>query len=348
MRSAAVLLSIVLISANAPGRAGAERVYELQGKVAQSDDRPFPQNTLTVFLHSALTPFSQKTVADSFGEFKFKNLRPGLYTVIVAAPMRGEVIRTIDIGPSFADSKGKVTLNVTFEPAATEEARRVSTAALSISSRAKDEYRKAQDRLARHDTAGAIAHLKKAVELAPQFSAARNNLGTIAYQSRNYTEAESYFRQALAQDPDAYSPLVNLGGALLSGGKTQESLKYNLLAVRARPADALGRSQLGQSYMYLGQLDLAEVELKKAKALDPGHFSFPQLVLAEIYARRQDFSRAALEVEEFIKLHPDSDRTPALRKILEQLRGKAKKSGAGRDGDRRLPAACRDVRTASR
>jgi len=32
-----------------------------------------------------------------------------------------------------------------------------------------------------------------------------------------------------------------------------------------------------------------------------------------------------VEVEEFLKLHPDSDRAPDLRKILEELRGKAKK-----------------------
>ncbi|MBP1595740.1 MAG: repeat-containing protein [Acidobacteria bacterium] len=326
--ASAVLLLIALTRTNVPVQAGGERLYELQGRVVQSNKKPWGEATPVVFLHGVLTPFHQKTFAESSGKFKFKNLRPGLYSVIVGIPMRGEMIRTIDIGPTFADSKGRVSLDLTFEPAAPEEAKTVSAAALSIPGRAQDEYRKAQDRLARHDLAGAIVHLKKAVEFAPQFTAALNNLGTIAYQSRNYEEAEGYFRRALEQDPDSYPPMVNLGGALLSGGKTQESLKYNLLAVRARPGDALARSQLGQSYMLLGQTDLAETELKKAKALDPGHFSFPQLVLAEIYARRQEYSSAALEVEEFLKLHPDSDRAPNLRRILEELRGKVKKCPA--------------------
>jgi len=159
--------------------------------------------------------------------------------------------------------------------------------------------------------------------IAPQFSVALNNLGTIAYQSRYYEEVADYFRQALQQEPDGYAPLVNLGGALLSAGKIQEALEYNLRAVKAKPADALAHAQLGQSYLLLGRFDLAEVELKKSKALDPAHFSFPQLVLAELYLRQQNAASAIEELGEFLKLHPDSDRAPNLCILLEKLRGKA-------------------------
>ena len=109
---------------------------------------------------------------------------------------------------------------------------------------------------------------------------------------------------------------------MLSAGKMQESLQYNLLAVKAKPEDALAHAQLGQSYFFLGRLDMAEVELKKAKALDPAHFSYPQLVLAEIYARQQNPSSAVMELEEFLKLHPDSDRAPSLRTLIQKLQGK--------------------------
>jgi len=67
-------------------------------------------------------------------------------------------------------------------------------------------------------------------------------------------------------------------------------------------------------------LDEAEENLKEAKKLEPGHFSFPQLLLAEVYARRGDRAGAICELEEFLKIHPDSDRVPDVRKTLDQLR----------------------------
>ncbi len=311
-----LLLSAALASA------GGERLFQLAGKIVGSDSKAFPGNPPVVFLQSALTPFCTRTVAGVDGSYRFKDLRPGMYSLIIAVPLGGETIRTIEIGPSFADSKGRVTGDFVIEFKPSSKAQIISAAALSIPSSAKKEYRRAQDCLARHDTAGAVAHLKKAVELAPQFSVALNNLGTIAYQARNYEEAAGYFRQALEQEPAGYAPLVNLGGALLSAGRVQESLEYNQRATRARPDDALAHAQLGQSYFQLGRLDLAAGELKKAKALDPAHFSYPQLVLAEIYMRQQDTSSAITEIEEFLKLHPDSNRAPNLKILLEKLRGK--------------------------
>ena len=79
-------------------------------------------------------------------------------------------------------------------------------------------------------------HLKKAIALAPQFSAAWNHLGTIAYQTGLYAEAEADFRKAREADPDSYAPLVNLGGVLINLGRWSEALEYNLLAVRGTPA----------------------------------------------------------------------------------------------------------------
>jgi tetratricopeptide (TPR) repeat protein len=313
-----ILVALILITG--PVRAGSERTFQLNGKVVQSNGKPFHNPPPVVFLEGIQTPFAASAVADAAGEFKFKNLRPGTYSLNIIVPFVGEQRRTIEIGPSFADSKGRITSVYSFEGKHQPASNTVSVSALRIPESAKTEYAKARECLARHDTAGAIARLKKAVEIAPQFSAALNNLGTIAYQSGSFEEAERYFRQALEQEPDAYAPLVNLGGALISEGKLQESLDYNLRAVEARPDDALAHSQLGQSYFSLGQPDAAEVELKRAKALDAGHFSLPQLVLAEIYLRKRNPGAAIKEMEEFLKLHPDSDRVPIIRKQLQDLK----------------------------
>jgi tetratricopeptide (TPR) repeat protein len=296
-----------------------QKTYQVVGKILRSDGQPFGDGAPMMFLHGAVTPFVAKALAGPDGQFRFKNIPAGAYTLIAALPRIGETRKTVEVGPSFADSKGRVTVTFEIDGKSMIREQVVSAIELSVPEAARQAYSKAHDDVARRDIEGAIAQLKKAVEIAPQYAAAWNQLGTIAYQSQQYPQAEAYFREALKQDPSAYSPLVNLGGALMAQNKVEESLPVNLEAVKAMPGDALAHSQLGSSYFFLGQLDEAEIQLKEAKAIDPAHFSFPQLILAEIYARKKQPEAAAAEIREFIKLHPDSEWTPKLRKALETL-----------------------------
>ncbi len=296
-----------------------QKTYQVVGKVLRSDGQAFEGPAPVMFLHGTVTPFVARALVARDGQFKFREIPAGTYVLIAALPRIGEMRKTVEIGPSLADSRGRVTVAFDIDAAFIVKDQVVSAIELSVPETARQEYERAHDAIARQDIDGGIAHLKKAVEIAPQYAAAWNGLGTIAYQSKQYPRAEAYFREALKQDPDAYSPLVNLGGALMAQNKVEESLAVNLEAVKARPGDALAHSQLGSSYFFLGRLDEAEIQLKEAKAIDPGHFSYPQLVLVGIYTRRNQPEAAAAEIREFIKLHPDSEWTPKLRKALETL-----------------------------
>ncbi|HEV8132757.1 MAG TPA: tetratricopeptide repeat protein [Acidobacteriota bacterium] len=299
--------------------------FELRGRIVPPNGKTFRDALPVIFIHGSTTPFAANTLSDVSGKFKFNKLRPGTYTLIVAVPRIGEMQRTVEVGPSFADPKGAIEVSFVFDrKISAEDLHQVSVRQLSVPESARRQYEKADERLGKLDIEGAIGFLKKAVELAPQFAAAWNHLGTIAYQTGNYTQAEIYFREALKQEPDFYPALVNLGGALLSLPKIQDSLPVNLSAVRARPDDPLAHSQLGQSYFMVGQLENAETHLRQAKALDPAHFSHPQLVLAEIYNRRGDSQALLAELEEFLRYHPDSPQAPVVKKTLEQLRARGR------------------------
>jgi tetratricopeptide (TPR) repeat protein len=316
-----LLILCVLLSLHLCGHAEDGDHYELRGKIIQQDQKGGRRALPLVFIHGSITPYTARTVADPDGTFKFKELRPGIYTLIVAVPRQGETQETIEVGPTLADSKGRVDVTIHVErKLPSEESRSVAATQLSVPDRARREYEKAQDRLGQHDVPGAIQHLKTALDIAPQFAAAWNHLGTIAYQSGEYENAEKYFREALRHNSDSYAPLVNLGGALLSLKRAEEALRINLQAVKERPDDALAHSQLGQSYLRVGQIEPAERHLKQAKALDVRHFSFPQLVLAEIYARKEDYAGFVSELEEFLRYHPDSKLAPDVRQSLEKAR----------------------------
>lgn len=224
--------------------------FELQGQIE-------PEHRAAVAVHGAITPFATSVLTDQRGRFRVRGLAAGDYTVAVFLPGRGQVVETVAVGPGTADSKRRVHVVVKIDDARlARDARQgtVSARELAIPAAARRAYDNAQKLLERRDVPGAIKHLERAVELAPRFSEAWNNLGTIAYQGGQLPRAEQCFRTALEADRDAYEPLVNLGGVLVTGRKLDEALTYNIYAVLARPNDALANSQLGLTYFYLGRL----------------------------------------------------------------------------------------------
>jgi tetratricopeptide (TPR) repeat protein len=309
----ALLLAALLL----PGLCPAETVFRLRGRIE-------PASHAAVSIHGSTTQFSASTFSDSRGRFEFKKLTAGTYTLSLFFRARGELRRTIEVGPGTADAKGMVEVSFTVKEdfLVQEEARRRQLAPvseLSIPDKARKLYGEAQKRLEKRDTTGAVAKLEEAVKLAPQYVAAWNNLGTIFYQTRQYTRAEQAFRTALEQDPAAFEPLVNLGGVLLTLNRIDDALPFNLHAVLSRPKDALANSQLGMNYFALGKLDLAKKYLLEAKRIDPAHFSHPQMLLAEIYYRSGDRAAAAAELQSMLQLHPDVAERDKLRAMIEKL-----------------------------
>lgn len=317
-----LLVAVILGFAVAAAAAAREdKVYQVVGRILQSDGAPFRGAVPIVFFHGARDPFHARASVSPDGSFRFKKIPPGTYTLSAAVPGLGEMRKTIEVGPGFADAKGRVAVDIRSDgPVSWKKKDTVSATELSVSEGAIREFRKAEDRLSRRDVPGAVERLEKAVELSPQFAVAWNLLGTIAYQTGKFDQAEECFRRALQEDPGLYAPLVNLGGALLALRRNQEALEVNLNAVKTMPGDALAHSQLGKNYYYLGRLDEAETHLRRAEALDPGHFSLPQLVLIELYLKRNQLRAAIAETEEFLKLHPDSEYVPQLRRLLEAAR----------------------------
>jgi Tfp pilus assembly protein PilF len=163
-----------------------------------------------------------------------------------------------------------------------------------------------------------VNRLERAVDAAPQFSAAWNTLGVIAYQTQKYDRAEECFRNAVEEDPQSFEALVNLGGVLVTVRKLDAAMDYNLRAVLARPNDALANAQLGMNYYLLRENDLAEKYLERTRQIDPASFTHPQLLLYQIHLGRGDRQTAA---GDFLQRHPDWPGAGEMRQTITKLRG---------------------------
>ena len=224
MMRAGLLLVTLSIAAQAE-----TSLYELRGRLV-------PATGASVWLNGATSPFEDNTLAGQDGRFRFQQLLAGTYTLGAFVPGRGEIRQTIEVGPSLADSKGRIDLTVELRDVLFESRDGrgrgvlISARDLAIPEQARRELAEARKKLAQRsgrkvpDIEAAVAHLERAVEIAPRFAGAWNYLGTIAYQTRDYPRAETCFRTALAADPDAFEPLVNLGGVLVNLRKLDEAL----------------------------------------------------------------------------------------------------------------------------
>lgn len=279
-------------------------------------------HSLRVDLFSVETPYVESAAVNHAGEFLFRSLAPGNYTVAVVRKGLGEIRRTVVVSPTVADNSGVVHVTIPYtsaEAAANPIGGVVSVHQLSIPGEAAAKYADAQRRLARRDSEGAVHSLEEAVAIAPQFSAAWNALGVIVFQTGDDQRAETLFRKSLAADPNAFEPLVNLGGVLLKHNAPVDALLFNQSAVRERPEDALANAQLGMNYFKLDQFDEAEPYLLAAQRLDPAHFSQPQLFLAAIYARRGNRSAAIQELKDLLAIRPDGPLSDSIRRDLANL-----------------------------
>lgn len=313
---AAVLLSAVSFAASRDPAPAAS--LDLQGKITGAGSK----RTLRVNLFGVETPYVESAEVNHGGEFRFRSLAPGNYTVAVVRNGLGEVRRTVVVSAAVADPSGVVHTTIPYtsaEAAANPSGGVVSVHQLSIPGNAAAKYAGAQRRLAAHDPEGAVRILEEAVTLAPQFSSAWNALGVIAFQTGDDDRAESLFRKALAADPGAFEPLVNLGGVLLKKKAASDALPFNQRAVHDRPEDALANAQLGMTYFKLGEFDQAEQYLLAAKRLDPAHYTQPQVFLADIYLRRGNRKAAIQELEDVLALRPDGPLSDSIRHNLDRL-----------------------------
>jgi tetratricopeptide (TPR) repeat protein len=314
------ILRVILVTfLVGPLASAATRSLELRGQVDP------PPKRARVTLEAAASAFTATTTVDSKGRFRFRKLSPGPYMIIVVQPGIGVTGRSIDVTPGLADANGLVEAIIPFSPSAISAPRpqrrnTVSVSELAIPDRARHEFTEAQKLHRKQDIQGAIKHLKKALDLAPQFTLAWNELGTIAYRARNWMEAESCFRKVLDLRPGTLTPILNLGGVLLYSGNYRDALQYNQLAVERSSRHPLANFQLGLNYVTLGLDEEGLKYLKIAKEIDPSHYASPHLPIADVYLRRGDPIAALAELEEYLTRHPDAPNAATIRDLATRLK----------------------------
>jgi Flp pilus assembly protein TadD len=153
-------------------------------------------------------------------------------------------------------------------------------------------------------TGRAVAHLEKAVRLAPDYCLAHIHLGVLYHSLGRLEEAEEAYLHARRLSRNNPLPLINLGEIYLKKGQTELAIEMLREATSITPTPALAFYSLGIALLRADELTEAEKALLRAKSLDP-KLERVRLILANVYLRTQDPGRRLEQLEAYLDEYPE-------------------------------------------
>lgn len=170
--------------------------------------------------------------------------------------------------------------------------------------------------------AKAIAHYKRATEIAPDYSTAYNILGYAYRQNEAYSDAENAFKKYIELIPNDPNPYDSYAELLLKMGRFDEAITQYNKALAIDPNFVNSYFGIAAALTYQGKAAAAQAELQKItqKARSDGERRtalFGQMVVA---ADSGKLDQALAEVEKQYALGQKSNDIPAMAGDL-QLKG---------------------------
>ena len=311
------------IESGDPGTGGR---HEIQGRLYLPSGRKLDRR-LRVRL-SSIRGGDFSTLTDDNGNFTFRRLSAGTYTVTVEGGREFETANeTVDIIPGSrqADAAGQrhtVQIRLVEKGAAADPARPgvVSAAAEVVPAAARERYAAALKASAAGDHKQAVRELKAAVEIHPPFPLALNELGAQHMRLGQLGDAAEAFASAVKLAPDVPVLRINYGILLIRQKKYKEAEAQLARAVALDGKSAAARLHRGHALIRLGRGAEAEAELLLAVKLGGPAVALARRYLGALYFERGDDARAAVELEEYLRLAPDAADAPQVRAILAGLK----------------------------
>ena len=123
---------------------------------------------------------------------------------------------------------------------------------------------------AKGETDKAIAEYRRALELAPDYAEAHNNLGNLLKDQKKYDEAIVHFESSIRVFPDNPTTHNNLGTVFAMKGNVNKAAVYFAKAVRLKPTYIDARQNLGLAYQQQERFNVAEKELGEVLQMTMG------------------------------------------------------------------------------
>jgi Tfp pilus assembly protein PilF len=288
----------------------------------------FPPHRIEVTLETRGAP-AGVTYADDEGKFLFASLWPNLYYVVIKdedfEPVR-ERIEIRALGGNSTVMQIVLTPKASAKvPGATDKTIGGNPFLANMSEYMKHypkdalkEFDKANKAARKGETDVAVQHFEKAVALAPNFYAARNNLGLTYLTAQKFPDAEQQFQEVVRLNPSDTQAYFNLGNTYLLTKRFPKAEQAIEEGLRRQPDSAFGQFLLGTVYSRIGNRAQAEQTLEHVLAIDP-HMSKAHLELVNLYLQENKNGEAIAELKAFLKASPEDPFAAKAKQVLDRL-----------------------------
>lgn len=280
------------------------------------------EHRITVRLQS-MTKGDRITTSDEFGNFVFRGLPSGDYTIVIDKEKHFEPFTQI---VSVIQPRGmppqtyNLNIRLAFKGRAEVKHGVVNAEFVNVPKRALVHYNNALEKAKKKDHPGAIDELKLAIKEYPSFMQAFNELGVQYLKLNQLENADEAFQSALRITPDAFAALINRGIANFMMKRYGEAVPILRKALKKNDQSAVAHYFLGQALANLGLFADAEKELLASLTLGNEEMKEAHRLLAIIYSSRGDKKQAAAELEAYLKLAPDAPDAEKLKEKIKELK----------------------------
>lgn len=341
----AFLIFTPLVWANAQGgvdSTGTGGRNKIQGRIYFPSGRRSDALTVRVTLESTSSE-RLSLIADLNGGFVFTSIAAGSYNLTVDAGSEYEIFReSISVeGQVRSRTNGdapiigadiarpyNVVINLQPKRGSHVDSRPavLNSALANVPKPALQLYDEAIEAIRAGDNKKAVELLKAAVSYYPEFTIALNELGVQYLHLKQPEKAVETFRSGLKIRPDNFNLLLNYGIALLEKKESDEAETQLRAAIQKNDASWAAHMYLGVTLINLRRYADAEKELLRSLVIGGDDLSLPHYYLGGIYWHNGAHSRAAEELEKYLRLSPKAPDAERIRMTIRDLRGKSSSS----------------------
>jgi Flp pilus assembly protein TadD len=299
----------------------AQRTVTVAGHVYCEDKSHAPQNVQVDLRGADLAQVASVTTIDD-GEFRFDGLKRGVYTLSVNEPGYEPVGVKLDLsGGSQRDVA--ICLKRSAKTQDAPKSNTISTHELSMPAKARDLVESGKKKLYEDkNSTGGIGDFQQAILLAPSYYEAHYQLAMAYLSLGNGGEAEKSFRKSIEVSGDKYGEAdVRLGTILLDQGNSTEGEKSVRRGIQLSPNFWLGHYELGRALLNQKRIREAQDSAEHARSLAPGTAIVYRL-LANIHLQEKDYPGLLQDINEYLRLDPDSPAGLRASELRDQIQQK--------------------------
>jgi tetratricopeptide (TPR) repeat protein len=313
------VLLLLLAFGVLPGNAQSRRdIFSIGGNVRDASDHRAMDN-----IQVALKKPTGETVSSVFthgdGDFEFSRLGNGEYVIEVNVqdykPFREEVSIA---GGSYAGIS--IFLSRVGKVPTPSLQLSISAHQLSVPHKARDEFEKGLNLISlKADYRGAITQFQLAIKDFPAYYEAYAEEGAAYLQLREMEPAEEALRKSIDLSSGQYADaLFSLAALLTDSNRFTEAETISRKGISADKSSWRGHFELARALTGLKRTEEAEKSAQQSRDMMPDNAPV-YLLLANIYIQKKDYPALVRDLDEYLRLAPNSPEADQARKTRERV-----------------------------